>query len=64
MVIKQIINHTDDGFFLTIKEFETILTNSKGTEETKINSMLNKYSSEESMQIKEIYNEIIEFLKK
>lgn len=54
----------EESITKTIKDFEQLLTNSKGNEENKINTLLNKYSEEEKQQIKEIYNEIIEFLKK
>lgn len=48
----------------TIKEFETLLSGSKASEENKINTVLCKYPEEVKLQIKEIYNEITEFLKK
>mgnify|MGYP003509859431 CR=1 FL=1 len=48
----------------TVKEFETLLSNSKANEENKINTLLINYLEEDKLQIKEIYNEITEFLKK
>lgn len=48
----------------TIKEFETLLSGSKASEENKINNVLSKYPEVAKLQIKEIYKEITEFLKK
>lgn len=48
----------------TVKEFETLLSNSKANEENKINTLLINCLEEDKLQIKEIYNEITEFLKK
>lgn len=54
----------EESIIKTIKDFETLLTNIKGNEEIKLEKLLNKYSLEDSIQIKKINNEIIEFLKK
>lgn len=54
----------NESIVKTIKEFELLLQNSKANENNKIDTMLKNYPEEEKVQIKEIYNEIIEFLKK